>query len=684
MRHSSRPQPNGVEMLLVEDVRAALPAVKMDMVPGYSMNSKYHFSAASRLYKSERVINRECSLLSTRDSGPGSSSFTSSSSPSSSSSSSSSSTSPSSSAPACFASSSLTVPFGMISLSSFLNAPVAISLPSRPRLAVHWLAVEGQGPAIWPNLSANELQLRLPLRQLSEAVHTPTAPVGAAAAADRLLLHRGPSLGGAAPTAGQGDHPAGEADPQQQQQQPRTTKNPQQKRYGYNADNKAAKTPKLNREQHLPSSDRIQSTLVAPELKHVLTKEHRQLLRQVRESIRASIDHRCTHADLRKQLGKVLKVLRESDGLTQLLPSLASFFASEMEDQMLIGTPRSASILLRFAEALLSNEDLNIYAHVHQFGGVLLHVILARRPADAHAALGMDDLQRRAHAARVLGVLVSRVHGSLQGELQGVDRIILDVCVSRMTLPSTTLPCLYGATCAVKAVGIAAVRLVILPQLKHLFQLIDNAIQIANLEILHGIDESTRNKAILRSAVATELQRLLLGCLHESACAEFAKAEGYVDFDEAGELNVDPGVATSQVTPLAVCLTPGQLRSVRSSFAAVALSGSDSFLPTISASLHAATTPAWRSVIRGVSVGRAPPGTPHPTHCTYEVVEKATALLAAAASSAEACLSSNSANAKSENAQTSRECKKEQSPRVDGQVVLLNTARILQCLELVI
>ncbi|KAK2195962.1 bifunctional TAF6 [Babesia duncani] len=220
----------------------------------------------------------------------------------------------------------------------------------------------------------------------------------------------------------------------------------------------------------------IQSkAIVLPRVEHLLTKEHVFFLKEIRNTIRRAATSMDTEAQSQLQKGEfvvffgndaVFAILRNSPALTQLLPELAHFFATEITRPDL----KDISVLITFAEVTSANDKIQLHSHAHQFLVPLLDILLSVDDRLEPNAI-YTRLRYRQLAASAIGRISKNLRIQENG-LEGVDSVLMSIYKRAIARPECTLSMLYGALCGIKHLPLHAKRIIFYPMVPLLMTLV--------------------------------------------------------------------------------------------------------------------------------------------------------------------------------------------------------------------
>lgn len=387
--------------LLPSDVRDALRTLRMENLDGYSNCYDYRYVISSKLYKGNRVVKCESTLKNSMDDR-------------------------------CW---------GRQKLTDIVARDMQKAIPAQPGLSVHWMLVNGNVPALASNmavcitdefnreakrqmvemsmenvnfLNSDDASKQLEeIERFSAKIKLPTA-LGTTIAStsileksivDSLKLH----------LTGSNEGPVDK-----------------------NVEDKASIMPKI----------------VIPKVEHVLTKEQRFFLKEIKNTVKrasVSMEHQA-----QVQLGKVLSILRNSPALDQLLPELTAFFVSELQR-----STGDMEAILKFAEALSANSHIQLHFHVHQLVAPLLNMAL-KHDEDQNLQTVHNNLCLRKIAAKTLGNIANNLRYSKKG-LEGIDPYLMTLYKRAIVDDKCSITVLYGAMCGISHLPLGARRIIFFP-----------------------------------------------------------------------------------------------------------------------------------------------------------------------------------------------------------------------------
>ncbi|KAL8441181.1 hypothetical protein Emag_007372 [Eimeria magna] len=374
-----------------------------------------------------------------------------------------------------------------VDLEALVCSDLLLPPPRRPCLGVHWLAVEGEAPALPQNEPPPWAALAV------AAVDTPAAAAAAAATAEEgaslaaLRMQQQSRMGQAAATAAPGlkalpGAAAAEA----------AAAAAARSGFALKLYTKQQQQQQQQEEEEDAGGDLlpVEELLIAPKVACALGKEQQLFLASVTEALEAAMEERAG-LDSARTFSRTLQVLRQISALEPLLPSLAQLFASKLPAYQHL--PHRAVLLLQLGEALLQNPNTTVHAHVHQFALPLLDCLLApltapplaaslssassssSSAAAAAAAAEAEDctpglflaltpqqLRLRRKAASVLGCLCSRARIRREA-LETVEEAVALQLLRALLHPASGLDSACGAAMGLRALGRKAVLLLLLP-----------------------------------------------------------------------------------------------------------------------------------------------------------------------------------------------------------------------------
>ncbi|EKX73239.1 conserved hypothetical protein [Theileria equi strain WA] len=388
-------RPAQTSFLLPIDVRNALRTLKIEDLDGYSNCYDYRYVCSTKLFKGDRVIKRE----------------------------------------SCYRNSLGDKCWGRYRLSDIIQQDMQKAVPAAPGLTVHWMVVNGRVPTISGSLVeciTDEFEERAKKMALQHKVHKInfldySETSESLDSLQTLLKDLKSSKSGLKDSL---------------------------------SDNVLEKglVEALYKQTVEDKTTSKQSKVILPKIDHLLTKEHRFFLKEIRNMVRRA--SYSMEPEVQNQFKKVVGILRSSMALDQLLPELCHFFVTEMSRYKSNPSSIAVSVLLEYVEAITSNKNIQIHHHIHQLLTPLLELILG--PDESNLPFIYRGLLIRKCAAQALGNIAANLRQSQNG-LESIDDYLMSLYKCEILNDKCSLSVLYGALCGIAKLPLLAKRIVFYP-----------------------------------------------------------------------------------------------------------------------------------------------------------------------------------------------------------------------------